>query len=258
MFSSDLVIFETNNQDGIMSKNKRFYPADYDEKKIKEEFKKVRLKIGKKYKFNGLKILQPFQKDVENNIDYPDGTYKRIDKSVLKSEDLWDEQINADILLIDSNYPNIVIGHRMADCPVIIAEDKKNKIIAVSHCGALQINRKVPMYTIEALQKEGKSNLSDIFVYIGSCIKKDSYIYTTYPTWATNDEIWQGCIEKKDNNYHIDLVKAIKKQLKIPDENIIISPIDTYKDEKYYSHVSEKRKEIKPVGQNFVGAFYKK
>ena len=42
----------------------------------------------------------------------------------------------------------------------------------------------------------------------------------------------------------------------IDKNHITISPIDTYKDPKYYSHTSEVRKEQKPLGQNFVGAFY--
>lgn len=251
-----LIIFETNNKDGIMSKNKRFYPMSYTERKIERVFQETRIKVGKKYNFDGLKILQPAQKDVEQNITYPTGTYKRIDSSYLTQKDLWNEKIPADILIIDSNYPNIVIGHRMADCPVIIAEDRKKHIVAVSHCGALQINRKVPMYTIKALEKEAKSNLSDIFVYVGSCIKKESYVYDCYPIWATNDSVWKNCIEKKNNLYYIDLITAIIKQLNIPKENIIVSPIDTYKDPNYYSHLSEVKKESKPIGQNFVGAYY--
>lgn len=252
-----LIIFETNNQDGIMSKVKRFYPASYTEEEISQAFLKTRQKIGEKYNFNGLKILQPAQKDVEKNFTYPDGTYKRIDESCLKQKDLWDEKIPADILVIDSNYPDIVVGHRMADCPVIIAEDRKQQVVAVSHCGAMQINRKVPMYTIKALQKEVNSNKNDIFVSIGSCIKKDSYTYDCYPNWATDKTIWKDCIEKKDHIYYIDLVTAIINQLDIPKENITVSPIDTYKDPTYYSHVSEINKEEKPIGQNFVGAFYK-
>ena len=113
------------------------------------------------------------------------------------------------------------------------------------------------MYTINALQKEVGSNLNDIYVYIGSCIKKESYVYDRYPKWATNNSVWKNCIEKKDNLYHIDLVAAIINQLNISKEHITISPVDTYKDQNYYSHLSEVKKESKPIGQNFVGAFYK-
>ena len=97
----------------------------------------------------------------------------------------------------------------------------------------------------------------DIYVYIGSCIKKSSYVYDRYPNWATNASVWENCIEKKDNLYHIDLVTAIINQLNIPKDHITISPVDTYKNPDYYSHLSEVKKESKPIGQNFIGAFYK-
>ncbi len=252
-----LIIFETNNKDGIMSRSKKFYPDTYSEENIKQGFLKVRQKVGEKYGFSGLKILQPAQKDVEIGLDYPDGTYKRIDDTYLQREDLWYETIPADILVIDDNYPNIVIGHRAADCPVIIAEDRKKHVVAVSHSGALQINRKVPMNIINALKKEAGSSPNDIYVYISSCIKKSSYVYDRYPVWATNESVWKNCIEKKNDLYYIDLVTAIINQLNIPKEHITISPVDTYKDPDYYSHLSEIRKETKPIGQNFIGAFYK-
>lgn len=166
-----LKIFETNKNDGIMSSNKKFYPTEYSEEDIQKAFFMVRSALGKKYHFNGLKILQPKQKDVEFIEEYPNGKYVKITEKNLQKEDFWQESIPADILMIDTNNPNIVIGHRHADCPVVIAEDRKHQLAAVAHCGALQINREVPKYIIEALKNEG-SNVQNIYVYIGSCIKK--------------------------------------------------------------------------------------
>ena len=60
----ELVIFETNNQDGVMSKSKKFYPASYTDEDIRRDLLKVREKIGKKFNFDGKKMLQPTQKDV--------------------------------------------------------------------------------------------------------------------------------------------------------------------------------------------------
>lgn len=147
----------------------------------------------------------------------------------------------------------------MADCPIVIAEDTKKQVAAVSHCGAKQINREVPRWTVEALKKEVNSNPEDIHIYIGSCIKKENYQYDKYPAWATNQEVWKECITKKGDIYYIDLIKAIKKQLakeKIKIENIKESPIDTYTNKDYYSHTEEVRDKTKNIGQNFVGCFY--
>lgn len=254
-----LIIFETNRKDGCMSLAKKFYPANYNEKDRKKDLKKVKEKIGKKYHFNGNHILQPKQKDVEFKEEYPDGKYVRITKDYLTKEEYWDEEILCDILLIDTKFPNVVIGHRMADCPVIIAEDTKQQVVAISHCGANQINREVPKWTIKALKKEYNSNVEDIAVYIGSCIKKESYQYDKYPSWATKKEIWKNCILEKDNIFYIDLPKAIIQQLNsegITNSHITVSSIDTYSNKDYYSHTEEIKNPDCEIGQNFVGCFY--
>lgn len=242
-----------------MSSAKKFYPKEVTDDIIKQKLSLVKNNVGKKYNFDGNHIIQPCQKDVELNVDYPDGTYIKIDPKNLKNNDYWYEKLPCDILLIDTNYPNIVIGHRMADCPVIIAEDTKNQIAAVSHCGAKQIDREVPKWTVKALKKETNSNPNDIRIYIGSCIKKENYQYDQYPKWAKNEEVWKKSITKKENTYYIDLTAAITTQLiaeGIKKENIKESPIDTYSNKNYYSHTEEVRNNTKDIGQNFVGCFY--
>ena len=104
----------------------------------------------------------------------------------------------------------------------------------------MYINRNLPKDTIKALFKCCDSKVDDIYVYIGSCIKKESYKYDRYPQWATNDDVWKGFIEKKDNNYYIDLEGAIKQQLnEIGIRNIDSSSIDTATNPDYYSHTEK-------------------
>ena len=158
----ELVIFETNNQEGSMRKSKKFYPASYTEEDIKNDLLKVREKIGEKYNFDGKKILQPTQKDVDFIEDYPDGAFKKVSEINLDVADLWEEKIPCDILILTATDPKIVVGHRMADCPVLIIEDRAQQVVAVSHCGASQINRKVPFYTEEALLKEYNSKKENL------------------------------------------------------------------------------------------------
>lgn len=256
-----LIIFETNKKDGCMSLAPKFYPENYSLEERKKVLQSVKNKVGKKYQFDGNHIFQPYQKDVEKDVDYPDGKYIKISEKDLVKEDYWDEKLPCDILMIDTEYPNIVIGHRMADCPVIIAEDIKKQVVAVSHCGASQINREVPRLTIEALKKEKNSNSEDIHVYIGSCIKKENYKYDRYPLWATNKKVWENKITLRDGIYYIDLISAIKKQLKdenIPLENITESPYDTLLSDDYYSHTEAHNNPDYQQGQNFVGCFYQK
>lgn len=255
---SQIKIFETGIEDGIMSRNKRFYNQNLTQEKINEIFLKTRQKIAKKYGINGLHMFQALQKSPNNNLNYKDGKYLVITEKNMEKKDYWYEELPADILIISNKYKNIIVGNQMADCPVIIAEDRKKGVTALSHCGASYINRELPVQTIKALQKEYNSEISDIYVYIGSCIKKDSYLYDNYPSWATNKKIWKDCILKENNTYKIDLIKAITNQLEsINISHIEVSKIDTYKDKKYYSHFAEYQGYKEKKGQNFVGFFYK-
>lgn len=255
---SQIEIFETGIKDGIMSKNKKFYKENLTQEEINKIFLETRLKFAKKYNLNGLHIFQALQKTPLNKLNYPDGKYIVISEENMTKEDYWSEELPADILIISNKYKNIIVGNQMSDCPILIAEDRKLGVTALAHCGASYINRNLPIQTIMALENEYHSNLNDIYVYIGSCIKTESYVYDSYPSWATNKEVWKDCIKKEQSIYKIDLVKAIKKQLKsIGISHIKVSKIDTFKDKNYYSHLAEYNGIKEKSGQNFVGFYYK-
>lgn len=254
---SKITIFESNIEDGIMSRNKKFYPSTLTQDQIDEKFLQTRLKLGDKYNFNGKKIFQAAQKTETNNIKYKDGQYIVISDKNLKKDDYWYEELPADILIITKEYPNIVVGNQMADCPILIAEDRKLGVTALAHCGVSYIDRELPKQVIEALEYEYNSNLSDIYVYIGSCAKKETYIYETYPRWAINKKVWESYIIEDNNKYHIDITGAIINQLKNKGiTNIRVSPNDTISDKKIYSHYAAVNNIPKAIGQNFVGFYY--
>lgn len=255
---SQIEIFETGIKDGIMSKNKKFYKENLTQEEINKIFLETRLKFAKKYNLNGLHIFQALQKTPLNKLNYPDGKYIVISEENMTKDDYWSEELPADILIISNKYKNIIVGNQMSDCPILIAEDRRLGVTALAHCGASYINRNLPIQTIMALENEYHSNLNDIYVYIGSCIKTESYVYDSYPSWATNKEVWKDCIKKEQSIYKIDLVKTIKKQLKsIGISHIKVSKIDTFKDKNYYSHLAEYNGIKEKSGQNFVGFYYK-
>ena len=254
---SQIVIFEGNKEDGIFSKKEKFYPKNYTEKDIYESIKKDRIQLGKKYGFSGLKMFQIEQK-MEDNDTYPDNLAVEITDKYLKKEDYFTEQIKGDILVIRNQYKGIVLCHRMADCPVLIAEDRYQGISAIVHCGIYHINRGLPREFIKTLINDYHSREEDIYLYIGSHIKKDSYIYDKYPIQATNQDIWKDAIIKREKEYYVDLEQAIKNQLKdFSLAEINISPIDTAKDDRYASHREAVFGNKEKLGQNIVGFYYK-
>lgn len=146
----------------------------------------------------------------------------------------------------------------MADCPILIVEDRKQGITALSHCGAPYINRELPFQTAEALIKNFNSEANNLYLYIGSNSKKESYIYDKYPAWATNNKVWDNNITNNNGKYTIDMESAIIGQLnELNINNITIRPYDTVTSPLYYSHSAFVKGNINKKGQNFVGFFYK-
>ena len=128
-------------------------------------------------------------------------------------EDLYDLDIYSDILMIDSSIPNVALAYPVADCPVIIAEDNKKKVAAMAHCGGEYIDRELPGQLIDSLRQEIDSDPNDIFVYVGPHAQKDSFTYDCFPRFIRNEKNWEDCLEEKNGLIHIDMSKAIIKQL---------------------------------------------
>lgn len=254
---SQIVIFEGNQQDGIFSSAKKFYKEGTSEEEIFNKIKEARIKLGKKYNFDGLKMFQVIQK-MEDNNSYEDNKSILIDDNYMQKDDYFTEKIHADILIISNKYKKVALSHRMADCPVLILEDRNQGLTSIVHCGIYHINRGLPKALIETMINKYNSNPKDLYLYIGSHIKKESYIYDKYPIVATNKEIWENAIIKEEDGYHIDLERAILNQIKdFNIKEINISPIDTYKDDNYASHYGANHGNKSKLGQNIVGFYYK-
>lgn len=254
---SQIKIFEQGKGLGVFSANEKFYPEGTSKEERDRLFAETRIRLGEKLNLDGRKIFQAHQKTATNNVEYEDGKYIVITKEHMTKLDYWNELLYCDILIISKDFPNIIVGNQMADCPVIIVEDRKLGVTALAHCGASYIDRKLPVQTVEALQKEYNSNLDDLYVYITAYIGKENYTYDCYPKWATNKEVWEGAITKDNDIYHIDMLTAIIKQLsKIGIKNIEHSKINTYTDPNYYSHAAIYSGHEDKKGQNFVGFYY--
>ncbi|MDO4995669.1 MAG: laccase domain-containing protein [Bacilli bacterium] len=254
---SKIKIFECGKAEGIFSKNKKFYPDNLTKSEITKQFNEVKKRAGEHFDFDDKKVIQATQKYKDCNFDYPDGKYVVLNETHMQKKDYWKERIEADILILEEKYKGVVLGNQMADCPIVIAEDRKKGVTALAHCGASYIDRLLPQDIIKALRKEYNSNLEDIYVYIGSSAKKDTYIYDKYPYWAINKELWKDNLEVINGNYHIDMNGAIIKQLKeLGIKNIEESPINTMIDDRYYSHAESSKGNKDKLGQNFVGFYY--
>lgn len=280
---SNLKIFETSLYDRPMELKSYFidYNEDFDYKdyrakseeikRIKEEFLENRILRGKKYGFDGKKIIVP--NDAGN---HELGSYFVADDKIYsEKDDLIYVKKSKDIVLLKSENPGIVIGYPVADDPVVIIEDKKNLVSALAHCNLDKISKKIPLYMIKALENEAGSNVEDLKVYISSNLKKQHNRFIIRPkTIKENPGVWKDSIQKyKVNNikkistimkeflsYQVDQEKAISNMLVkkgIKPENITISDNDTYQSGTLYSDRKVKDyKNIDLQGKFLVGAYY--
>lgn len=175
--------------------------------------------------------------------------------------------IPEDILMIRSDLDGVALGHPVADCPVVVAEDRKQGILAVAHCGGEMIDKKLPIMTIEALYRQA-SRPEDIFVYVGACAGNGWIYKNNMPAWAKDEQLWNGVIvpgvevapKGEINTYSIDLRKALAKEFDyvgLDQSNIIYDYHDTILDPNYYSN-SQGRVDESKIGRQFVGAVYQK
>ena len=250
-------IFETNIEDGNFSKLSKYFDEELTENERKKIIEERRICLGNKLGIDGFHIFKLIQKGGSLRVpEYKDGKYILIEEQHMRKEDYYNEKLYADVLVLQDKYKNVGVVAHHADCPIIICEDREKGYTSIAHCGGSYIDRKLPIYAIKALQEVCDSSLENIYVYIGSCIKKDYYIYDRYPAWTTDKNIWKNAIIKEKDIYKIDLIKAITEELKeYGVSHIDISPIDTFTNRNYFSHRASYLKKRKS-GENLVGFFY--
>ena len=243
-------IVETGISYGNMNTAARFYPEGTSAEERQRIFMERRMKVGEDFGFDGHKMFMADQTD-------KCGTWFEIDEDYVEANPNGWSDISEDILVITDRVPGVVIGHPVADCPVVMAFDRVRRIAAIGHCSADVVDKKMPMSVVEALYESYHSRDQDIAAYVSMCAG-NSWTYDSYPKWATDERMWEEAITLDKNGlYHIDLKKVVRQQLL--DRNIskiIMSPIDTITDPEYYSNSAAFNGNSAKSGRNFAGTFF--
>ena len=256
---SSIKIIETGIAWGNMNTAPRFYPENWTREDRTNDFLMRRIDLGDTYGFDGHKMFMVDQ--VNKNGSYHIFT----SEDVINNPNGWGDY-NEDIGIISSDYSRgIVVGHPVADCPVVIVTDVFNGVSAIAHCSAELINIHMPALTVEALKKASKelgkeAKETNYFAYISSCAGAN-WEYDCYPKWATNEEVWKDHIRENENKkgfFNIDIRKATIEQLNksgLSIGQIKTSDIDTITSPLFYSNSASYQDPTK-AGRNFMGAFY--
>ena len=257
MKTKGVVHFETGRLFGNMNTDKKFYPEHYTKERRKNDFFLNRCNAAIEYGFDPRKVFLALQNDKK-------GTYKVLDEEFVSSfSDGWDANINEDILIVTEKTPRVVIGHPIADCPVVMMTDVKNGISAIGHCSAEMIDKKLPMMIADALVDAAGSKDQDIYTYVSACAGPN-WTYDKWPEWAKDERLWKEAIyQDRKGIFHIDLRTALSKQLH--ERNVLsvrrvkFNQDDTITNPYYFSNSAASPKGLNDKsksGRNFAGLFY--
>ena len=254
---SEVKIFETTKADGNMNTAKAFYPDYYDAELRKGDFLRRRMLVGEREGFDGNKFFMVDQMD-------KNGSFHIFTEEDVKNNPTGWGDFREDIGIISEKYSNgIVVGHPVADCPVLVVTDRFNGISAIAHCSGALINDQLPAHTVEAIIKAAremgyKSEREQLEAHISSCAGPN-WTYDKYPAWATNERLWMASIhEGKNGIFNINIKTAVIEQLYnsgISLQNISSTGIDTITNPNYYSNCAGYQDPSKK-GRFFAGAFY--
>ena len=205
---------------------------------------------------NGFDWHKMFMADQVNK----NGSYFEITRDYVENNSNGWTDIPEDILIITDEVPGVAIGHPVADCPVIIMEDVKNKVTAIAHCSAELIDKRMPMMIADALSSAYNTKDEDIKVHVSSCAGP-TWTYDKWPGFANDKKIWEDtcAITEWDNEFKINIRAAIAGQLieRGIGQNVSYDFADTIIDKEYYSN-SESRSNPDKYGRQFTGAIYQK
>ena len=218
-------------------------------------FKLHRKNMGEAFGFDGRHMFMADQ-------EHKRGTHFVITRDYVEANPEGWTDIPEDILVVTDHLPRVVIGHPVADCPVVMMVDKKQGISAIGHCSAEMIDRRLPMMIGEVLRGTYGSRAEDIYAYVSACCG-EGWTYDSFPKWARDEHVWSRCIEMGEDGYfHIRLKPAVLKQLLasgVAAKNIRFNMDDTLTNDHYYSNSmsSKTGKESSPkYGRHFAGLFY--
>ena len=240
-------IIDSGNRFGNM--NGSCFSGDFTKEEKKKLFWEHRKLMGKAYGFDPHKMFMADQKDKS-------GSYFEITEDYVNENPNGWTDISEDILIITDKVPGVVIGHPVADCPVVMVEDVKNGAVAVAHCSADLIDKHMPYMAYQALKEAYDSNDDNIIAFVSACAGSE-WKYDQNPKFATDSHIWDGAIIEENGVFKIDVRKAIKKQLTGLD--IRFNYDDTITNPNYYSNSAASPyggNDQTKYGRNFAGVFY--
>ena len=233
-----LNVFVSSQKDGIMSKDKKFFPnLSTEERELLYKTTLTRFFERRNIKYEDVVVLPEKNTEIKSRV---------VTNSTKKVKEA--------ILILKDTTKDLAVAVETSDYPAIIASAKKedgHSVTAIALGSPQNLNNDLLHEIIESLIKETNAAPFEMTFYIGACPSKE--IFEVDQTLLTNNYIWKDTITKKKKKHYLDIRYAIFNTLikEIVDpNNIYFDNNDTTTDERYFSTIGEK------PGKNLVCVVY--
>lgn len=118
---------------------------------------------------------------------------------------------SVDALITDE--PGVPIVTLFADCVPVFFLDKKKRVIALAHSGWRGTVGRISQKTIQKMKRDYGSCSEDIMTAIGPSIREECFEVGDDVAQIFMNEFGDECVVRYGERYHVNMQKAIKKQL---------------------------------------------
>lgn len=233
-----LNVFVSSQRDGIMSRDKKYFPnLSKEEREMLFATTVKRFVERRNISYENVKVLSERNTKIKS----------RTATNLLA-------KINEAILILKDTTKDICVAVETSDYPAIIATattEDNHSVSAIALGNVENINNNLLHEMIECLIKETNAAPFEMTFYIGACPSKEELVVD--PNLLTNSFIWKNTIAKKKKQTYLDLRYAIFNTLisEIVDpNNIYFDSTSTTTDDKYFSDIANKQ------GKNLVCVVY--
>lgn len=156
-----------------------------------------------------------------------------------------------------TNKPGVALALNPADCGQMVIFDRQATALGVIHTGRHGVEEGIHLTALEHIQSRYDVAREDVRIYFGPSIREASYCYPELPNDQLDDPKWDGFMDFRDGNYHVDVLGRTIAELESAgidaSSQIAVSPIDVGADRRYFSHVRSK-KTGEAIGRNALVA----
>lgn len=147
------------------------------------------------------------------------------------------KEVGADALITDEKM--VGLAHRVGDCCPIVILDRRKRVLLTMHAGWRGMTLGLVGMGILTMQAKYRSAVTDLWMWIGPCIQKNSYVSPDVPM-QLQFAPWKPHIHVRDDGFHVDLPGFAFDEgvrLGLDPGHIINDGRDTYAEtEIFYSH----------------------